>query len=107
MIMKREQVTKQEFVNEVVEALKEQNVKITKEGFKKVMAVMEETTGNIVKEGKQVTVLGVKHSGREVGAKTGKINFGSRAGEMWSTPAQIVPTVSLLDSKKKELTIVK
>lgn len=105
--MKKETMNKQEFVNEVVEGLKAQDIKLSKEAMKKVVAEMEAVIDSAVKAGKQVNVFGVQHSSREVAAKTGIIQLGSRKGEQWTTPARIVPTVKLLDSKKKELTINK
>lgn len=102
--MKKQTVSKQEFINELVTELKEQDVKLSKEAMKKVLAAIEEEIGFIVLEGKQINIFGTQYSSREVAAKTGVINMGARKGETWTTPAQIVPTVKLLDGKKKELT---
>ncbi|WP_270504459.1 HU family DNA-binding protein [Paraclostridium sordellii] len=105
--MKKQAVGKQEFINEVVAELKEQDVKLSKESMKKVLTVIEEKIGNVIKEGKQINLFGTQYSVREVAAKEGIINFGSRKGEKWTTPAMIVPHVKFLDAKKKELTIEK
>lgn len=102
--MKKQTVSKQDFINDLVTELREQDVKLTKEAMKKVLATIEEEIGFIVLEGKQINIFGTQYSSREVPAKTGKINMGARKGETWTTPAQIVPTVKLLDGKKKELT---
>lgn len=105
--MKKQSVGKQEFINEVVAELKEQDMKLSKEAMKKVLNVIEEKIGNVIKEGKQINLFGTQYSSREVAAKTGEINFGSRKGETWTTPAKVIPTVKFLDSKKTELTIEK
>lgn len=94
---------KAELITEIVEVLKEREVKASQVLVKEVLVALEDTIDAVVLEGEEVTVCGVKFGSKEVDAKEGVINFGEKQGQTWSTPAMIVPTVKLLKSKKDAL----
>lgn len=96
-----------EMVQAVTKNLKGQGHKVNQEIVKATILEVENVVDGAVLAGDDVTVLGVKHSSKDVDGKEGVITIGSRAGETYKTEDRIVPTVKLMPSKKTQLTRAK
>ena len=95
---------KQEFIQNVVTIAKDNNIKLTKDTASKLLDIIEETIDGVIVAQEQVTIMGMKFETKLQKGRTGTINLGSRAGETYSTPDKIVPSVKFVKSKKDSLT---
>ena len=95
---------KQEFIQNVVTIAKENEIKLTKDTASKILDIIEEAIDGVMIADEQVTVMGMKFETKLQKGRTGTINLGSRAGETYSTPDKIVPSVKFVKSKKDSLT---
>ena len=95
---------KQEFIQNVVAIAKEKEIKITQETASKILDVIEEAIDGVIVAQDYVTIMGMKFDTKLQKGRTGTINLGSRAGETYSTPDKIVPSVKFIKSKKDALT---
>ena len=94
---------KQEFIQNVIAIAKENEIKLTKDTASKVLDIIEEAIDGVIVANEQVTVMGMKFETKLQKGRTGTINLGSRAGETYSTPDKIVPSVKFIKSKKDAL----
>lgn len=94
---------KHEFIQNVVVIAKEQGIKLTQETANKLLDIIEETIDGVIVAQEHVTVMGMKFETKLQKGRTGTINLGSRAGEHYSTPDKIVPSVKFVKSKKDSL----
>ena len=95
---------KHEFVQNVVVIAKENDIKLTKETASKLLDIREEAIDGVMVAQEKVTVMGMKFETKLQKGRTGTINLGSRAGETYSTPDKVVPSVKFIKSKKDFLT---
>lgn len=91
---------KQEFIKNVITIAKENDIKLTKETADKMLDVIEEAIDGVIEAQDHVTVMGMKFETKLQKGRTGTINLGSRAGETYSTPDKIVPSVKFTKAKK-------
>ena len=95
---------KQEFIQNVVTIAKENEIKLTKDTANKLLDIIEEAIDGVIIAQEHVTIMGMKFETKLQKGRTGTINLGSRAGETYSTPDKIVPSVKFVKSKKDSLT---
>jgi nucleoid DNA-binding protein len=95
---------KQEFIQNVITIAKDNNIKLNKDTASKLLDIIEETIDGVIVAQDQVTIMGMKFETKLQKGRTGTINLGSRAGETYSTPDKIVPSVKFIKSKKDSLT---
>lgn len=94
---------KDEFIREIVEIAKENEIKLSQTNVKNTIDMMELALDRIVDRKDSVNVMGYKFYGKEQAARTGKINVGVRKGETYTSPKKLVVGVKVLNSKKKQL----
>ena len=95
---------KQEFIQNVVAIAKENEIKLTKDTASKLLDIIEEAIDGVIVADEQVTIMGMKFETKLQKGRTGTINLGNRAGETYSTPDKVVPSVKFIKSKKDALT---
>ena len=95
---------KQEFIQNVVAIAKEEGIKLTQDTANKVLDIVEEAIDGVIVAQDHVTIMGMKFDTKLQKGRTGTINLGSRAGETYSTPDKVVPSVKFIKSKKDFLT---
>lgn len=94
---------KHEFIQNVVAVAKQNEIKLTQDTASKILDIIEEVIDGVIVADEHVTVMGMKFETKLQKGRTGVINLGSRAGEAYSTPDKIVPSVKFVKSKKDAL----
>ena len=95
---------KHEFIQNVVAVAKQNEIKLTQDTASKILDIIEEAIDGVIVANEQVTIMGMKFETKLQKGRTGTINLGNRAGETYSTPDKVVPSVKFIKSKKDALT---